>query len=139
MEWLRQMLGLTAAVWLSLGVAIPGVAQPGGMATDEGLEISGLMLDETKTKIGRDFYEYFNTHWQEIKGINYTITITELPSAIRGSIMRIKWNDEVIYQAILNPRPGQVEKTAKQAVLEVQVYVLKQLTTQQQLEEEFQY
>lgn len=139
MEWLKQMLGLTAAVWLSLGVAISGVAQPGGMATDEGLEISGLMLDETKTKIGRDFYEYFNTHWQEIKGINYTITITELPSAIRGSIMRIKWNDEVIYQAILNPRPGQVEKTAKQAVLEVQVYALKQLTTQQQLEEEFQY
>jgi hypothetical protein len=53
--------------------------------------------------------------------------------------MRIKWNDTVIYEGLLNPRPGLIEDTAKQAVSKVQFYALKQLTAQEQMEEEFKY
>lgn len=54
------------------------------MATDEGLEITGLVMDESKTKMGRDFFEVFNTHWREIAGIDYTIKVSEFPDGRRG-------------------------------------------------------
>jgi curli production assembly/transport component CsgE len=108
-------------------------------ATDEGLEISGLVLDETKTKPGRDFYEYFTTYWREVKGLQYTITVSELPDATRGSFVFVKVNDTMVYQKRLNPRPDLIENAAKQAVRQVGLHMFKKLTAQQQLEEEFQF
>ena len=108
-------------------------------ATDEGLEISGLILDETKTKPGRDFYEYFTTYWQEVKGIHYTISVSELPDSTRGSFIFVKVNDTLVYQKRLNPRPDIIEQEARRAVSRVGVYMFRQMITQQQLEGEFQY
>lgn len=109
-------------------------------ATDEGLGISRLILDETKTKSGRDFYEFFTTYWQEVKGLDYTIIISELPPSItRGSFIFVKVDDTMVYQKRLNPRPDIIEQEARQAVSRVGAYMLRRLTTQQQLEEEFQY
>jgi curli production assembly/transport component CsgE len=116
---------------------VSGVAQAAD-ATDEGLEISGLVLDETKTKPGRDFYEYFTTYWQDVEGLHYTIIVLELADSTRGSFVLIKVNDEVVYRNRL-PRPDIIEEQARRAVSRVGVYMLRQLTVQKHLEEEFQY
>ena len=108
-------------------------------ATDEGLGITGLVLDETKTKPGRDFYEYFNSYWQEVEGLQYTITVSELPDATRGSFVFVKVDDVIVYQNRLNPQPDFIEQEARRAVSGVSGYMLKQLTARQQLEKEFQY
>lgn len=108
-------------------------------ATDEGLEISGLVLDETKTKPGRDFYEYFTIYWQEVKGLHYTITVSELPDATRGTFIFVRVNDTMVYRQRLNPRPDIIENAAKQAVGQVGLHLFKQLIVQQNLEEEFKF
>ena len=125
-----------------------GVVAVGGPATghaeefwasDEGLEITGLILDETKTKPGHDFYDYFNTHWQEVKGLDYSIAIQELPDTQRLSFLNIQVNGTTVFRARLNPRPDIVEETAKQAVSQVNYYLMRKKITQKRLEEEFQY
>ncbi len=123
--------------WVLCG-PVSGWAQ-GPDATDEGLGITGLVLDETKTKPGRDFYEYFNSYWQEVEGLQYTITVSELPDATRGSFVFVKVDDVIVYQNRLNPQPDFIEQEARRAVSGVSAYMLKRLTTQRQLEKEFQY
>ena len=139
--WRCSLIGLLRVLVTLCGINLTsslGMAQGLG-ATDEGLEIAGLVLDETKTKPGRDFYEYFNTHWQEVEGLHYTITVSELPDATRGSFVLVRVNDAIVYQNRLNPQPDFIEQEARQAVSRVAAYMLQQLTTQQQLEKEFQY
>jgi len=129
---------LIVCFFLVLYGPVSGWAQ-GLDATDEGLEITGLILDETKTKPGRDFYEYFSTFWQEVKGLHYTITISELPDATRGTFVSLKVNDTLVYRRRLNPQPEVVEQEARRAVSAAKTYMYKQLTAKKQLEEEFQY
>jgi len=129
---------LLLCFFLVLCGPVSGWAQ-GLDATDEGLEITGLVLDETKTKPGRDFYEYFNTYWQEVEGLYYTITVGELPDATRGSFVFVKVDDVIVYQNRLNPQPDFIEQEARRAVSGVSGYMIQQLTAQQQLEKEFQY
>lgn len=121
-----------------LGSPENGWAQPGD-ATDEGLEITGLILDETKTKAGRDFFEWFNSYWREVKGLQYTITIQEIPDATRGTFMFIKVNDTMVYRQRMNPNPAIIENAAKSAVNRVRYYLFRQLNVQKNLEEEFQF
>ncbi len=46
------------------------------------IEIDGLLVDDTKTKTGKDFYDLFFTNWVAPAGArNYTITIAETFSA----------------------------------------------------------
>ncbi len=60
-------------------------------AVDVNLEIDGLLIDETKTKSGRDFYEYFYKDWTAPIGAkNYTIYITEKPYRLNNTIIEIK-------------------------------------------------
>ena len=110
-----------------------------GWATDEGLEISGLVLDSTKTKPGRDFYEYFNSFWKEIPGLQYSITIKELPDATRGSFLFVDVDETTVFAQRLNPRPDLIEEAAQQAVNRVRYHLARRQATQQHLEEEFQY
>jgi len=132
-------LGNFALIGMLIGFTPEGSAAQDRDATDEGLEISGLVLDETKTKPGRDFYEYFTTYWQEVKGLQYTIIVSELPDTTRGTFIFVKVNDTLVYQQRLNPRPDVIENASKQAVRQVGVHMFQQLTAQKQLEEEFQF
>ena len=133
MFWIAALHG----AWL-LGSPVNGWAQPGD-ATDEGLEITGLVMDETKTQAGRNFFEWFNTYWREVENLQYTITIQEIPDATRGTFIFIKVNDTQVYQQRMNPNPEYVEVAARSAVGRVRLYLFKQLNAQKNLEEEFKY
>jgi len=51
----------------------------------DNLEIDGLIIDETRSKIGRDFYDMFYHRWIAPNAAsNYSILIKELPSRGRG-------------------------------------------------------
>ncbi len=121
-----------------LGSLENGWAQPGD-ATDEGLEITGLVMDETKTQAGRNFFEWFNTFWRDVEGLQYTITIQEIPDATRGTFIFITVNDTKVYQQRMNPNPEYVEVAARSAANRVSFYLYRQLNAQKNLEEEFQY
>ncbi|HPG40738.1 MAG TPA: CsgE family curli-type amyloid fiber assembly protein [bacterium] len=80
------------------------------------LEIDGLIINDTKTKIGQEFYEYFYTLWEPPAGVyDYTIYISEMPTGQSGSWVFININDISIYQNRLTPRSDEIEEAARQA------------------------
>lgn len=80
------------------------------------IEIDGLLVDNTKTKIGRDFYDLFYANWEPpVDAKNYTITILEKPFRLTSTLIVVSINDNVVYQAILQPRQEIVEQLSEQA------------------------
>lgn len=109
-------------------------AAHGQMASDEGLEITGLVLDETKTKGGHDFYDFFTVNWRAVKGIDYTIHIAEQPDRSRGSFIKVLINDRQVYFQRLNPRTDAIEEAAKLAVQRTRYILVKRLFTSNELD-----
>lgn len=122
---MRAVVGILLLVCLSLA----GLAQApelsereldallGESTLDEEAGTS-LILDNTRTKIGRDFYENFYREWGSassdtlqisafIATLNpedFTITIDELPNPNQGAIIQISVNDVPIWAQMLQPR-----------------------------------
>ena len=44
-----------------------------------GMEINGLVMDETISKLGRDFYDLFFTKWDIETDVDYLLKIVEKP------------------------------------------------------------
>ncbi|MFW5973476.1 MAG: CsgE family curli-type amyloid fiber assembly protein [Bacteroidota bacterium] len=78
-------------------------------------EIDGLVVDETQTKLGRDFYATFFAVWQAPEGaVNYTVVIQEQPMPNIGTRIHIRVNDELAFQTQLQPREEMIDNAARQ-------------------------
>ncbi|SHF00226.1 curli production assembly/transport component CsgE [Bacteroides luti] len=89
------------------------------------LEIDGLLVDDTKTKAGKDFYDLFYSSWEappEAK--NYTITVSEKPFRLSNTIIAVSINENLVYQAILQPRQDILEAMTSQAISTTQEYLV---------------
>ncbi len=81
------------------------------------LEIDGLVVDETQSKLGRDFYELFYSGWQAPPdAFNFTVVVREQPMPNLGTRIMVLINDELAFQAQLQPRYDVIENMAQQAV-----------------------
>lgn len=79
-----------------------------------------LILDETRTNIGGDFYTAFNNQWQSLpENANYTIIISEKPLPSLGTMVSVTINNEIVYQTRLNPNNKYINWIAGEAVLDV--------------------
>jgi len=89
-------------------------------STSDAIEIDGLIIDETRTKSARDFYEIFYSKWSAPQGAkDYTITIKELPSRGRSAQIVVAVNDKDIFQRFLQPRLDVIEQMVSQAIFYV--------------------
>ncbi|MBZ9577841.1 hypothetical protein KJA13_02275 [Patescibacteria group bacterium] len=80
-------------------------------------EITGLIIEQTMTKIGYEFYENFFIRWEAPKGIKgYNIFIDERASPLWGSWIQIKVDTTMVWSKVLKPRSEEIEEAAKQAV-----------------------
>jgi len=71
----------------------------------EGITLTGLVIDETRTRHGREFYTAFHQSWRTpMKRSIYTIVIREQPALGRGTQVSVCVNDTVLYRA--RPIPG---------------------------------
>lgn len=135
---MNQMKKSSTFKWLLLlGLALVLIFAPtahGQMASDEGLGITGLILDETKTKGGHDFYDFFTINWRAVKGVEYTIHIAEQPDRARGSFIKVLINDRQVYFQRLNPRTDAIEEAAKRAVQRTRYILVKRLFTSNELD-----
>ncbi|GAA5521731.1 LysM peptidoglycan-binding domain-containing protein [Aliifodinibius salicampi] len=81
------------------------------------IAIDGMVLDETRSKMGTDFYNVFYRHWEPpSKAKNFMITISEQPTPGRGSVISISIDNEKVFQNRLQPKYAYTEKVAKHAV-----------------------
>ena len=86
------------------------------------IEIDGLIMDETITKVGRDFYDMFYSIWEAPKTAkNYTITVKEMIIPGLASQITVLVNETMIFRQRVQPRYEvleQMSKFANQATLE---------------------
>ena len=79
--------------------------------------ITGLVVDETRTTIGRDFYDTFYEAWQAPPGsVNYTVTVEEQPVPSLGTRVIVRLNDQVAFDTRLQPRFEEIQQAALAAV-----------------------
>lgn len=99
------------------------IKQPVKLNGDE-LEIDGLLVDDTKTKAGKDFYDLFYSGWEVPPAAkNYTITVSEKPFRLSNTIIAVSINENLVYQAILQPRQDIIESIAGEAIYTAQDYL----------------
>ncbi|WKN42130.1 CsgE family curli-type amyloid fiber assembly protein [Tunicatimonas pelagia] len=116
--------------------AVAQQARPDDIGQDgsEGVEINGLVVDETVTKVGRDFYELFYQQWNApISTINYSLFIRERPMNGLGSQIAIYINETEIFAQAVQPRHEVVESLAHYAVSLANQYVQNYESIVQQL------
>ncbi len=99
------------------------------VAAEEGLmrEITGLIMQETMTKVGYDFYEYFFLRWEAPQGIavkDYNIVIAERASPMWGSWVQVDVNERTIWNSMLRPRSEEIEEAAQQAMEVTKEYLI---------------
>jgi curli production assembly/transport component CsgE len=81
-------------------------------------EITGLIIEETVTKIGYEFYEYFFIKWKSPPGAHkhYNILITERVSSTWGSLIEVNIGESTVWSGMLKPSSEEIEDAAQQAV-----------------------
>ena len=107
----------------------------GNDVMEGGLEISGLMSDETLTKFGHDFFDAFHRAWKPVLGTHYNIIIGERVDPLRGSMINLRLDQNMIYEGFLTPRSDAINELATELAKEVNNLV----RTRQNLESEPEY
>ena len=90
-------------------------------------EITGLIIEQTMTRIGYDFYEYFFLLWEaprEVGVKDYNIFIDERASPMWGSWVSVGVNGATVWNKVLRPRSAEVEDAAKEAIVATQQYLI---------------
>lgn len=85
-------------------------------ASDE-VEIGGLLLDNTKSRLGHDFYYEFSQLWRDIpntQGINVQIIEQLVPRA--GTRLILRLNGTAIYSTHFGRRQTPVKEKVEQAI-----------------------
>lgn len=102
--------------YLCLWLVILVLFTPSSRATNE-VEIGGLLLDNTKSRLGHDFYFKFSQLWHDIpntQGINVQIIEQIVPRA--GTKLSLVLNSRVIYVTHFGRRQSPVKEKVEQAV-----------------------
>lgn len=80
------------------------------------MEIDGIVMDETMSKAGRDFYEVFFSIWVKPKDFkNYYIKIKERPFRMNSTLIEVYVSDVLVYQAVLKRRYDDIVDMVKLA------------------------
>ncbi|UOQ98236.1 curli production assembly/transport protein CsgE [Hymenobacter sp. 5317J-9] len=82
-----------------------------------GPEASGLVLDQTITKIGHDFYDQFYSRWEAPNGIDdFTVVIGEKPSRGNNAIITVTVNNEQLLEFPLQGKEEIIMDASQQAI-----------------------
>lgn len=109
--------------------------EPESNSTD--VEIDGLLIDETKTKTGRDFFDFFYTKWEApVNAKNFSIYIKENPYRLNTTQIEVIINEIPVFQSFLQPRSDLAENLADYAVERTKLYLLNYEDLMRQLDGE---
>ncbi|MCJ8496654.1 hypothetical protein MVI27_00085 [Chryseobacterium salipaludis] len=84
---------------------------------ESSIELSGITIDETKTRPGQMFYEAFFKKYNQIpRKVDGTVTVTELPAFGRNSRVNVTIDDQVMYSFMTKPDEEAMEFEADRAL-----------------------
>lgn len=103
------------------------------------MEVDGLVMDETMTKVGRDFYDMFFSVWVAPKNAkNFTITIKEMVLPGLATQITVFVNDTKVFMQRVQPRYDVLEQMSKYANQMAVQYLSNYEKMKAQLEDEDQ-
>ncbi len=80
-------------------------------------ELDGMVHDDTRSKVGRDFYDVFYSHWQSPpEARNFSIKVSEQPSPNLGTTILVEVNRTETFKMRLQPRYEMIQEAGKYAV-----------------------
>jgi len=96
----------------------------------DGFELRGIVTDDTKTKMGKDFYDKYYYKYNDI-GINAKkiVVITEEYSFGRNTKISVSIDNTVIYDFLVRPDDEFLEAVAQESI-NATIYYLKDLEKQ---------
>ncbi|MEL6864392.1 MAG: CsgE family curli-type amyloid fiber assembly protein [Bacteroidota bacterium] len=107
-------------------------------SSDE-LEIDGLIIDETRTKIGRDFYDMFYRGWIPPANVkDYIVVVKELPSRGRVARVSIFVNEEEVSRRVIQARADMIETQVGYAIRHINRHFANKVSVRKELEDEDQ-
>ncbi len=81
------------------------------------ITIDGLVLNETRTRMGTNFFDIFYSRWTPPENArNFTITVKEQPMPSLGTRVVVNLNGQPVFQTRLQPRYEYIEQAALRAV-----------------------
>lgn len=84
---------------------------------ESSLELTGLTIDDTKTRLGQLFYESFFKKYNQIpKKVEGTVTVSELPSFGRNSRIIVTHDDQMIHSFLTRPDEESLDAEADRAL-----------------------
>jgi curli production assembly/transport component CsgE len=96
------------------------------------LIITGLVIDETLTKGGHDFYDLFNERFDSMNA-NENIIISERNDFNRKIII-VSMNDTVLFEAILNPQADAIDELVTGAIAKIIEVILQEALISNELQ-----
>ncbi|GAB6184411.1 CsgE family curli-type amyloid fiber assembly protein [Thermodesulfovibrio hydrogeniphilus] len=100
-------------------------------------QIEGLVIDKTKSKIGRDFYESFYFKLERVPEMeSFNIVVEEFFDPQFGNRVSISINGIVLYQNFVTSRYDDIEEKATEASETINQFFLNLKEYQKILEEE---
>ncbi|WP_176132754.1 curli-like amyloid fiber formation chaperone CsgH [Salegentibacter holothuriorum] len=91
---------------------------------NEGIELTSMVIQSTKTKPGKDFYDFFYQQYSlnPVKG-NKMIKIEEMISFGRTTKVMVKVDDRVVYEFFARPKLDYLKEQAISALKQVNRYM----------------
>lgn len=77
----------------------------------------GIVIDQTITRSGKDFYQMFSSQWHDQPlSERYTVSVKEQPSARFGSQVYIVFGHKRVFQGQISPNRSQIKILSEAAV-----------------------
>jgi hypothetical protein len=93
---------------------------------EDGIELVGIVTDETKTKIGKDFYDNFSYLYRDYKiNAKQIVKISEELSFGRNTKIIIMVDNDVVYEFLARPDEEFIEAMAKNSLYETYQFLKK--------------
>lgn len=81
------------------------------------IEVSGLVIDETITKLGKDFYDLVYNKWESVAPpSSLSVFISEKPMPSLGSQISITVDNNLIFQQVIRPNEETLNELSDYAV-----------------------
>ena len=100
-----------------------------------GLESQGLVMDQTISKLGRDFYELFFSAFEPPAGVeDFTVVLLERQARANNPVVALVVNDTELVELPLAPRADMMEESALAAAGIALDFLLQAQSISRQLE-----
>ena len=108
----------------SLAQDVNNPTQKSDSTNTDDIEIAGIIIDATQTKIGKDFYDLFYQQWNELENVpKQSITISEKALPQLGSQISIEVEDYVTFLQNVQPRYEVIEQMVSYAMQQTILYI----------------